>query len=500
LRKTVPDTFSGPEATHRYLWGPAVDQLLADEAVSGEVTWPLTDHLGTIRDWAAYDDVLDETTIVNHILYDAFGRITEETNPTDHLFYFTARPLEKETNLQNNLNRWYEAPTGKWLSEDPIGFDAGDGNLYRYVDNRPAIAPDPIGLQGGQVIGLDGDPNMGGSTPLDLEPIREDIGEVWRVLHRSTSADAWRARQQNWESSLSKRVNQMSLFDVLDEWREGGLPPVVVLDATSPLTQEVLHHEFLVQLQNDLLDRAMNDALQGKLKSTYFDQRKYKHPATPGQFVDDISNIVVSDSVLSFVGSYWARAEMHVSKAPEAGNYLMFDATIYYEVMDAKNKKSGALPPKKMSAKDAQYIENELRPFHRESNVDLYFRWKEHLKFKIMVSSDGTHSVEIYKGPNYILGSNQTWTMDGRKPHYENRLSQIGDRGPSYMESDELTRPPDNYDNTNAPSYYQYTLQAAPLRDDAVRPRPDPLGGLMDNPDFRRAYEFQSERYRKYGF
>jgi len=131
------------DPAHRYLWGPAVDQLLADEAVAGEVTWPLTDHLGTIRDWAAYDD---ETTIVNHILYDAFGRITEETNPADHLFYFTARPLEKETGLQNNLHRWYEPPTGKWLSEDPIGFDAGDGNLYRYVGNMPATAKDPDGL------------------------------------------------------------------------------------------------------------------------------------------------------------------------------------------------------------------------------------------------------------------------------------------------------------------------------------------------------------------
>ena len=137
------DDSGGP--AHRYLWGPAVDQLLADEAAAGEVTWPLTDHLGTIRDWAAYDD--DETTIVNHILYDAFGRITEETNPADHLFYFTARPLEKETGLQNNLNRWYEAPTGKWLSADPIGFDAGDGNLYRYVANYATNASDPEGRE-----------------------------------------------------------------------------------------------------------------------------------------------------------------------------------------------------------------------------------------------------------------------------------------------------------------------------------------------------------------
>ncbi|MCG8450990.1 MAG: RHS repeat protein, partial [Pirellulales bacterium] len=33
--------------TNRYLWGPAVDQLLADEQTGGNVLLALTDHLGT---------------------------------------------------------------------------------------------------------------------------------------------------------------------------------------------------------------------------------------------------------------------------------------------------------------------------------------------------------------------------------------------------------------------------------------------------------------------
>ncbi|WP_347245729.1 RHS repeat-associated core domain-containing protein, partial [Thermogutta sp.] len=36
---------------------------------------------------------------------------------------------------------------GRWMSEDPIGFDAGDGNLYRYVGNDPATRLDPLGLK-----------------------------------------------------------------------------------------------------------------------------------------------------------------------------------------------------------------------------------------------------------------------------------------------------------------------------------------------------------------
>ena len=69
------------------------------------------------------------------------------TNPAvDSLFLFTARPFDPDTQLQNNLNRWYDARVGRWLSEDPIGFAAGDGNLYRYVANSPAFSTDTTGL------------------------------------------------------------------------------------------------------------------------------------------------------------------------------------------------------------------------------------------------------------------------------------------------------------------------------------------------------------------
>ncbi len=34
-----------------------------------------------------------------------------------------------------------------WISEDPIGFAAGDANLYRYVGNGATYAVDPTGLE-----------------------------------------------------------------------------------------------------------------------------------------------------------------------------------------------------------------------------------------------------------------------------------------------------------------------------------------------------------------
>jgi RHS repeat-associated protein len=146
---------SEPDLAHRYLWGPNVDQILADEQLGSSqppavsnLLWPLTDHLNTVRDLATYDASTDTTTIVNHLTYDAFGNIAAQTDPSlGTLFHFTARPFDRDTGLQNNLNRWYDPSTGRWISEDPIGFEAGDGNLLRYVRCGPVSAVDPFGLR-----------------------------------------------------------------------------------------------------------------------------------------------------------------------------------------------------------------------------------------------------------------------------------------------------------------------------------------------------------------
>ncbi|MEJ5343193.1 MAG: RHS repeat-associated core domain-containing protein [Thermogutta sp.] len=83
--------------------------------------------------------------MVNHLIHDAFGKVTSESNSAvDSLFLFTARPFDSDTQLQNNLNRWYDARVGRWLSEDPVGFNGGV-NLYRYVLNTPTNRLDPRG-------------------------------------------------------------------------------------------------------------------------------------------------------------------------------------------------------------------------------------------------------------------------------------------------------------------------------------------------------------------
>ena len=68
--------------------------------------------------------------MLDDLIYGAFGRVTSESNPAvDSLFLFTARPFDADTGLQNNLNRWYDTPVGRWLStdtSDPLGFFCGE--------------------------------------------------------------------------------------------------------------------------------------------------------------------------------------------------------------------------------------------------------------------------------------------------------------------------------------------------------------------------------------
>lgn len=58
----------------------------------------------------------------------------------------------------------YDPTIGQWLSEDPIGFEAGDENLRRYVENNPTNFIDPNGLEKVRIVDINvhgPGPNMG---------------------------------------------------------------------------------------------------------------------------------------------------------------------------------------------------------------------------------------------------------------------------------------------------------------------------------------------------
>jgi len=132
---------SQPQISHHYLHGPSVDMILADERAGGSVLWPLADHLGSVRDL-----VNSSGDVQNHIVYDSFGNVTSESNAAiDHIFGYTGREGDAESHLTYYRRRYYDAETGRFISNDPSGFSAGDANLYRYVGNKATTFTDPFG-------------------------------------------------------------------------------------------------------------------------------------------------------------------------------------------------------------------------------------------------------------------------------------------------------------------------------------------------------------------
>jgi len=137
---------------HRFLNGPQPDMVLVDEVFNGtgtptDILWLLHDHQNTVTDVATMSSTSGQATLRNHLEYNAFGAITSQTNSAyAPLQTYTGQILDTVTGLLFYDARWYDPKLGRFVSEDPIGFAAGDANLSRYVGNGFPNATDPSGL------------------------------------------------------------------------------------------------------------------------------------------------------------------------------------------------------------------------------------------------------------------------------------------------------------------------------------------------------------------
>jgi RHS repeat-associated protein len=122
----------------RYLYGDGTDNVLSRQK-GGAVVWSLGDRQGSVVDL-----VDGNGTVLNHFVYDSFGNRTGTTT-ADFRFGYTGRELDGETGLYYYRARYYDPMLGRFISEDPVGFSAGDTNLYRYVNNSPTNFTDPTG-------------------------------------------------------------------------------------------------------------------------------------------------------------------------------------------------------------------------------------------------------------------------------------------------------------------------------------------------------------------
>ena len=108
--------------------------------------WFLTDRQFSVR------GITDGSgTVQDQLTFDGTGKVTAETGPTwtDYIQWTGQYRDINGTLYQNNLNRWYDPATQKWLEEDPVRFGAGDANLSRPIRNNFLNTIDPTGLEPG---------------------------------------------------------------------------------------------------------------------------------------------------------------------------------------------------------------------------------------------------------------------------------------------------------------------------------------------------------------
>lgn len=166
-RRLSKAVFVNGEQTHyeRYLWDGdneigVVDErgMIAELRVLGEglgaeigsaVLYELNnktyvtihDHRGNL---AVLIDVETQKPIETY-RYTAFGE--ELTPATLSPWRFSSKRIEKEMGLIFFGRRYYLPTLGRWMTQDPQGFDDGP-NLYAYLCNCPLISIDPYGLVG----------------------------------------------------------------------------------------------------------------------------------------------------------------------------------------------------------------------------------------------------------------------------------------------------------------------------------------------------------------
>ncbi len=131
-----------------YIHGPHTDEMLAKIDTTGVVYY----HENALGSMVALSDASGNA--VERYTYDVYGQPTIRnasggvipSTTYGNRFLFTGREWIKELGIYDYRNRMYSAELGRFLETDPIGFDAGDVNIYRYVAGDPLNWTDYIGF------------------------------------------------------------------------------------------------------------------------------------------------------------------------------------------------------------------------------------------------------------------------------------------------------------------------------------------------------------------
>ncbi len=128
-------------ADYVYLPG-TVDQPFAETlgaTVPTSIRYHQQDALGNVM------GTVESGAVSQTVSYDAWGVPTVQGNSDNSLLWKGLLWLGGNTSLYYMRNRWYDPDGGRFVNEDPAGFEGGI-NLYAFSGNDPVNGSDPFGL------------------------------------------------------------------------------------------------------------------------------------------------------------------------------------------------------------------------------------------------------------------------------------------------------------------------------------------------------------------
>jgi RHS repeat-associated protein len=139
-------------------------------------------------------------SVVNAYAYTPFGQIANESETVEQPFRFAAQfgVITEPNGLYYMKARYYDSEVGRFISEDPLGFDGGDLNLYQYAHANPIMFMDPLGLCPNRYFYQAG--NATGKTEINAE-----LGQAVWITVKNVNVLGTTVRISEQAGALSQR-------------------------------------------------------------------------------------------------------------------------------------------------------------------------------------------------------------------------------------------------------------------------------------------------------
>jgi len=156
--RRIRKVFTGTTTIYAYDGDNVVEELdgsgnlVAHYTQGTGIDEPLAMYRGLTTSYFHADGLGSITSLTNgsgqlaaSYVYGSFGKLAASTGSITNPFQYTGREFDAETGLYYYRARYFDQTTGRFISEDPIGFFGGI-NFYSYVKNNPIDFTDPSGL------------------------------------------------------------------------------------------------------------------------------------------------------------------------------------------------------------------------------------------------------------------------------------------------------------------------------------------------------------------